>query len=563
MIRLVRIWLFLLFSPLVLGQLAFPAELPSATPSTQLCTVEGMVVSATTGLPLHKISLQLYSRNPAPASPAGADVTQPQSYSAISDSTGQFTFSSVAPGNYTLIGQGNHYPYQIYRQHRHGGPTILRLAVAEDLKNVVFRLEPGVVITGKVLDEDGDPISEVSVQAFIRVGGRLESQYAPHGGAQTDDLGEFRIWGLEPGKYLLEASPVNTRASASGGIYLPEFYPGTTDPSQATPIEGHPGDMLAGIDITLTPSQPATVSGQVIDGRTGIPVMAANLFLQSNFSALTEGYSGTSNTLDWGPQGRFRMTNVAPGSWILVANARSDQTALYAQLPVNLSPGENLSGLQVTLMPSIELSGRLSADPSPALNLRSLWINLQPSFSNGLPQPASAGLKPDGTFVVQNIPPGKFRINVAGFPPQYYLKSASLDGADVLENGLTLTAGEPPGTLDLFLSLDGGSIQGTVLNEDGKPVEGAVVALIPDPPRRDRQDLYSSVRTDPNGLFKLPGLAPGDYKLFVWEDLEHNSFEDPDFIRLFEDRGKEVEVRAREQQQVQLQVIPASAMPTQ
>jgi hypothetical protein len=165
--------------------------------------------------------------------------------------------------------------------------------------------------------------------------------------------------------------------------------------------------------------------------------------------------------------------------------------------------------------------------------------------------------------VLQNIPPGKFRINVAGFPPQYYLKSATLDGADVLENGLTLMAGEPPGKLALFLSLDGGSIQGTVLDEDGKPVAGAVVALIPDQPHRDREDLYSNVRTNSMGQFTMPGLAPGDYKLFAWEDLERHSVEDPDFVRLFEDRGKEVEVHAREQQQVQLQVIPASAMPSQ
>jgi hypothetical protein len=565
MIRLARIGFFLIFLLLALGQLALPAQLPSAAPSTQLCTVEGMVVSATTGQPLHKMLLNLYNEHPPPSSPVDSVLTQPQSYSAVSDSAGHFVFSSVPPGEYRLTGQGNDYFYQFYRQHRHGGPAALRLPPGEDLKNVVFRLEPGVVITGGVLDEDGDPISEVSVQAFIRAGGGLESQYAPHGGAQTDDLGEFRIWGLEPGKYLLEASPVNTRGSANGGIYVPEFYPGTADPSQATPIEGHPGDMLAGIDITLTPAQAAQISGQVIDGNTGTPVTGANLILQPDFSARTEGFPGASNTLDWGAQGRFRMTSVAPGSWVLVASAQSGQTPLYAQLPVDLSPGDYLSGLRVTLMPALELSGKLSADPSPALNLRSLWINLQPAFafSYALPQPASAGVKPDGRFVLQNIPPGKFRIAVAGFPPQYYLKSATLDGADVLENGLTLLAGEPPGKLALFLSLDGGSIQGTVLDADGKPVADAVVALIPDPPHRNRQDLYSDVRTDANGLFTLPGLAPGDYKLFAWEDLERHSVEDADFIRLFEDRGKEVEVHAREQQQIQLQAIPASAMPSQ
>jgi hypothetical protein len=564
MIRLVRVGLFLLFFPLVFGQLAFPAQSPSAAPSAQLCTVEGLVVGATTGQPLRKISLNLYNQHPPSSSTISSGFTQPQLYSAVSDSTGHFVFSSVPTGEYLLTGQGDEYFYQLYRQHRHGGPAVLRLAPGQDVKNIVFKLEPGVVITGKVVDEDGDPLAGVSVQAFIQLAGRVGAQYAPHGGAQTNDLGEFRIWGLEPGKYLLEASPMNTRGSANGDVYLTEFYPGTTDVSQATPIESRSGDSITGIDITLTPAQPGQISGQVIDGTTGTPVTGANLILQSDSSVRTGGFPGIiSVTLDWGPQGHFRMTSVAPGSWILVANAGSDQTILYAEAPVNLSPGENLSGLQVTLMPPIELSGQISADPSPALNLGSLWVNLQPAFSNALPQPASGGVKPDGTFVLQNIPPGKFRINVAGFPPQYYLKSATLDGADVLENGLTLMAGEPPGKLALFLSLDGGSIQGTVLDEDGKPVAGAVVALIPEPPHRDREDLYSNVRTNSMGQFTMPGLALGDYKLFAWEDLERHSVEDPDFIRLFEDRGKEVEVHAHEQQQVQLQVIPASAMPSQ
>ena len=91
----------------------------------------------------------------------------------------------------------------------------------------------------------------------------------------------------------------------------------------------------------------------------------------------------------------------------------------------------------------------------------------------------------------------------------------------------------------------------------------ATVALIPDSPGRDRDDLYSSTQTDSMGRFTMPGLAAGDYRLFAWEALEGHDFRDPDFIRVFEDRGQEVEVQLRQQQNVQLEVIPTSAMPGQ
>jgi protocatechuate 3,4-dioxygenase beta subunit len=562
MIRLARIGFLLIFLLLAPSQSASPAQLPSATPSPQLCTVEGMVVSATTGQALHKILLSLYNQHPVPAIVNSAN-SRPQRYSAVSDDAGHFAFSSVSPGEYRLMGYGIGYPRKFYSKFRnHGGATTLRLAPGEDLKNIVFSLEPGVVVTGKVVDEDGDPFARVSVQAFAEFYTRAGVQHHFVGRALTNDLGEYRIWGLKLGKFLLYASPMYAHGSVGGGVYMSEFYPGTTDPSQATPIESHPGDVLTGMDFTLTAAQPARISGQVIDGTTGQPEDAVNLFLRPAFGE-TVGFYGMNRTLEWGAQGHFRMTRMAPGSWVLIAEAQSGQTWLSAQVPVNLSSGDNLSGLRVTLMPPIELSGRISADPSPALKLSMLTVLLHPETSNAMQDIGFANPKPDGSFTVQNTSAGKYRITVQGFPPQYYLKSATLDGADVLENGLTLTAGEPPGTLRLFLSLDGGSIQGTVLDADGKPVADAVVALIPDAAHRDRADLYSNVRTNSMGQFTMLGLAPGDYKLFAWDDLEHHSVEDPDFIRFFEDRGKEVEVQARAQQQIQLQVIPASAMPLQ
>jgi Carboxypeptidase regulatory-like domain len=432
----------------------------------------------------------------------------------------------------------------------------------------VFRLEPGVVVTGKVVDEAGNPVAEAWVQAFAEFHGQQGAESALQGYARTDGLGDYRIQGLTPGEFLIEASPPGTRLGLNGRVYMSEFYRGTADWRQANPIESHEGDVLTGIDITLSAAQPASLSGQAIDGTTGEPLDGADIFVQPTFEAKEDVkvVARANGQTAKGLQGRFRVTLLPPGSYVLSASAHSGRTSLYGQLPVSVSPGEAFTGLQIELAPELELSGRVSADPSPTLKLQDLWVILQPDSSSVLREPASGKAAPDGRFVLQDMPPGKYRVSVSGFPwhPwQYYLKSATLDGADVLENGLTLAAGKPVGTLRLFLSLDGGSIQGAVLNEGGKPVAGSAVVLIPDPPRRSLTDLYSTTRTDSNGLFSLQALAPGNYKLFAWKDLEQHSFEDPDFIHRFEDRGKRVEINAREQKQVQLQVIPASAMPAQ
>jgi hypothetical protein len=125
----------------------------------------------------------------------------------------------------------------------------------------------------------------------------------------------------------------------------------------------------------------------------------------------------------------------------------------------------------------------------------------------------------------------------------------------VLGPGLNITQGQPHGQLEVTLSLNGGRVDGTVF-KDGKP-GGATVVLVPDPPLRDHPELYSVKTSDELGRYSLLGLPPGDFKLFAWEPAEGLDFQDPDFIKLYEDRGAGVRIEEKKQQSAQLQVIPA------
>ena len=158
--------------------------------------------------------------------------------------------------------------------------------------------------------------------------------------------------------------------------------------------------------------------------------------------------------------------------------------------------------------------------------------------------------------MIENVFDGNYRVHVGGFPEESYLKSARVGGADVLIPGLSISHDTSPGTLDLHLALDGGRVDGTVLHNQN-PAPAALVVLVPDPPNRDRDELYSSKLADELGRFSLLGLPPGDFKLFAWESGQGLDFKDPEFLKNYEDRGRRVHIETNQQQNVQLELIPA------
>ncbi|MGH9433033.1 MAG: carboxypeptidase regulatory-like domain-containing protein, partial [Terriglobia bacterium] len=298
--------------------------------------------------------------------------------------------------------------------------------------------------------------------------------------------------------------------------------------------------------------------GQVVNQVTGQAVMGAYVNVQRAGDQIVglPGYVTGANT---DLNGTFELDDVAPGNYALTVQFQADGKELFGALKVDPAGGENLTGMELDIAPGVELSGRVILPPNAQLNRDSLTVILKPSNGASL-YGGGARVKEDGTFKLTNVAPGPYRVNVAGFSEEYYLKSATLNGAEVLASGLTIYPGQPAGTLNLALSLDGGRINGVVMNEQ-KTVDGATVVLIPNPPFRNRDDLYSTKRTDDHGRFAMLGLPPGDYKLFAWEDLNGEEFKSPDFMRLFENRGQSVHIDAQSSQNVELQVIPADAMP--
>ena len=560
------------------GQQPAPAEKPP-----EKCVVAGQVVKAGTGEPLKKARVTL-SKEQSREGPK----------TLITDAQGRFTFSDVEPGRYRLFAARNGYAQQQYGQRGPNRPgTPLTLLPGQQVKDAVFRLPPAAVITGKVYDEDGEAVAGVMVQVLQHRYVQGRRQLAPEGQAATNDHGEYRVFGLPAGRYYVSAiyrPGVGGFLTLGGGVtamrgmggpapeeaYVPTYYPGTNDASRATPLELRAGNEVTNIDFLLLTTRAVRISGRVYNAVTGRPgrdvqVMAVDPKSQARV------WFGRPSAVE-GPDGSFELRGVVPGAYVLMAFWYDDENnqAYSARLAVNVGDA-GLEGVELVIERGVDVWGTAAVEGAGArapandddaekekLDLTELRVALQPR-EEGLPYFGSGSgvIKEDGSFTVQNAMRVASRVAVWGrgpLPGNYYLKSARIDGNEVLEEGLDLSAGPPRGQLELVVSPNGGQVEGAVL-KDGKPFSGATVTLVPEEKRRERRELFKTATTDQYGRFALRGLAPGDYKLYAWEEIEPGAHQDSEFLKAYEKLGHEVTVEEGSRLSAELKLIPAGELP--
>jgi hypothetical protein len=137
-----------------------------------------------------------------------------------------------------------------------------------------------------------------------------------------------------------------------------------------------------------------------------------------------------------------------------------------------------------------------------------------------------------------------------------YLKSIGLGSLDVLKDGLHLDT-PPQGRLEVVVGISDGGVSGSVLSQKKEPVPNVVVALVPDSTLRYRTDLYKAVGTNISGHFDFKNVAPGNYKLFAWDEVETGAWLDPDYLKAFESLGTPVHIADTGQETTELTVIAA------
>jgi len=361
--------------------------------------------------------------------------------------------------------------------------------------------------------------------------------------------------------------------------YLMVYYPGDPDTQRALPVAVQPGLTTSGIDISFASGTVKSfhVRGNALNGMTGKPAEGAQIRIAPCEWAATVIMPAANADAN----GNFDITGVTPGCHMLYANTTMANPAAPAAPPTPVPPGPgaaapanappinlaarvpleisaDANNLQLVLATGITVTGQVVVDdPSVTTIPRGMSVSIarEPDIV-GLPLSQSRGVvQPDGSFTLPNVGPGDYRIYVSPFlntfqwgpPPvpqqlqNMYVKSVQIGGSDLLTDGLHVQ-GAATGSIRVLLGA-GGRLQGQANDEKRQALPNVTVALIPDLNLRGHPALYRSTSTDISGRFQFAGIPPGRYKVFAWEVIERDIWQNLEFIRTIEDRGTAVEIR--------------------
>ena len=515
------------------------------------CTVQGEVIQEPGEQPLKKANIKLMGQ--------GQDGSS--NYSAATDAEGYFKIEDVKPGRYSIRLERAGF---VEADKRGGRKKSLVLEPGREIKDLVLRMHAAAVVTGKILDSDGDPMPNVAV-SVSRYGSTL-SRLQANGYGSTNDLGEYRIGGLSPGRYLITAAapsslsetsqPEKKDLSKEETVYTTTYYPGTADKSQAVPLEIHAGEEVP-INFGLATTRAFRVRGTVVKLPPG---NFASVMLRSRDDTGSEvGMKIVSN------DGSFEFRDVPPGSYtvtLIVVTVPDMRMAKSNQTHIEVSNGD-VDGVHIEPVPGGEVRGQFRMDKSQKIDWSQLNVFLSSDEEVGLAstdgtRPSFAQVKNDGSFEMKNVPSGTYRV-IVGSSSQtlrdYFTKSVNLGGKDVADSGFAVSGATY--TLDVMLSAQGGTIEGTVLDSADHAVTYATVVSVPSGEHRKRPDLYQQDTTDQQGHFSLRGLNPGEYTVLAWEDLEDN-YRDPEFLKSYEGRGHSVRLDEGERKSISVKLIPSS-----
>jgi hypothetical protein len=364
------------------------------------------------------------------------------------------------------------------------------------------------------------------------------------------------------GSYQQASSAVVRKRTLKSGEVIeetdvPVYYAGVIDNQTASPVALTAGAAVSGVDISIAPGVvPARhIRGRVLDATTGQPLARSSIqAIPRTSDPLISIAIGQSDS-----GGSFDIGGAAPGSYLLFAsNGRMNGMA-----PVEVA-NSDVQNIAIVVRPGLNISGKFvvegrsrSGDQLRVTDLRvDRLIRTPDMFGMPLGGPSfNPPPSPDGSFTLEGVSPGDFRVTVRTGSQDTYVKSMRMGNVDVLDGGLHLST-PPENPLEIVIGANAGRVRGSVVNARQEPLPNRTVVLVPDVRFRHRVDLYKTVTTDSAGRFQIQGLTPAGYQLFAWEDVETGAWQDPDFIRIYEGRGKDIQVTEGSDENVQLTVIP-------
>jgi len=491
----------------------------------------------------------------------------------VTDDDGRFVVLNLPAGRFSLTAEKPAYIKSFYGSPRIGRPPGMPVALADgqSMAAITIPLIRGAAIGGTVREATGVPVAGAQIMVhLVTTANGMRKLVAPLAGtrlATTDDRGEYRLWGLPPGEYVISAGGGGAQGSGSARVMsaediaaaerevsgaaaaapaaqrmaaptpplptsrMPSYYGGVVDPAQALGIVVAAGDERLGIDIVSVIGRVAPVRGNAI-GPDGRPVTNMSVGL-AHVSSGSISYS--PGAIRPNAAGEFTVPGLTPGRWLLFGRGAEPNTPSDGRFPwwtqqEFVVGDQELTGVVLQFAPGSIVNGKLVFDGATARpDLSKLRVSLAylPPVDgmSAFVQPVTP--QADGSFTVEAVPPGRYRVSVSA-AGAWALRSATSDGRDTLDVPLEIATGQTA-TLTLSMTDRLTEISGVLLDQLGRPApEYSVVVFSADramwtvSPRRSS----GIVKLGSDGRYRITGLPAGDYLLSVITDLEPSQLND-------------------------------------
>jgi Carboxypeptidase regulatory-like domain len=506
-----------------------PARDRPPAPRAGTGVIRGRVVRADTGEPLRRARVRVDERSTGDLSGPGATMT---------DAEGRYELAQLPAGRYQLTASRGGYVSVAYGQRRpfeRGRPV--ELGEGAVLQNIDFALPPGAVVTGRVVDETGEAVAQVSValerRRYIDGARRLVME----SGSSTDDRGDFRIFGVPPGDYVIVASFDATDLGSRDRVrYVPTYYPGTPIASDAQRVTVGPGQEVPGITIALARAATATVRGVVRSSGQGSS--GPFTFVMAREISGPEAYGQTAMAAA-APDGSFAIAGLLPGDYLL--EARSPTGSEFASKEVVVE-GSDVAGVTLMLSKGATARGRIRFDtgnPPPGLRPSQVFvthISVDPVVDHQMAE--MSGGPPvthdDWTFELQGL---RGRGFIRAGTNDWEVKRVRREGIDVTDTPLDFAA-DVDG-LEIELTQQVTTVSGGVSDDRaGVALDATVIAFADDPGKWGPHSRFiESARPDQQGRFTIRGLPPGRYVAIAVGYLQPGEERDPDLLEAWRKGG--------------------------
>ena len=507
-----------------------------AQPNPGSARLSGRVTAADTGGPLRRAEVV--------AAPPGlnAGQMQQQSRSVTTDADGRWELRGLPAGRYNVtVSKGGYLTLQYGQRRPYEPGKLLDVADGQVLQKIDLSLPKGGVISGRVLDEFGDPATPAVVVAMRQRyvdGQRVLLPVEDTGimmlfkGGLTDDTGAYRLHGLPPGTYYLSAmfGPIGPGRSDDPTTYAPTFYPGTPSLGEAQRVTVGVGQETQNITFNLTTVRVARVTGTVVSS-SGQPARASVRLAFTMPGGLgANRYSSTASA-----DGAFTISNVPPGEYRLQAHLSQGLPVPEVASILITVGGQDVTGLAIATAPAATASGRVLFEGASNAGARpgSISISAAPATAESALDVlgGSAGLRDQETFELRGLW-GRRVFRIDNLPRGWLLKSVTLDATDITDSGIEFKPGQNVSGIEIVLTARSTSLSGAVQDDRGRPLtDYTVVAFSPESGKWGYQTRFvRSARPNQDGRFDLQGLPPGDYLVAALEYLEPGDESDPELL---------------------------------